>query len=817
MRRYRWLLLALTVVGCEGVHRLLEAPPPPYIRLSLAVQPTSLTIARGGEISFTATVTRIGEDRGPVTVSLDTPPAGVTAETRGASTTANVTTVMVVVKAAANAALGDFTLTVRGRANEATDCTSVLILSVIEAPAYTLSLSKESLTIAKGGIARLGLALKRTNLLLPVSFSVTGQTGIGGAFDPNPFAGDSANATITVGADVPPGSYVVSIHGAVAGLPERVVPLTVNVIADPLQVLTGAALSSPQLSTTSTEVIVNAAAVTGGVTLSAEGLPAGVTASFDALTAASAATTLRLDIAGTTAAGTYPVTVRAKDGGVPDATATITLTVVAATIGLSVVPPAANVFTGAATTASLTVSRSNFGGSIAFSTDPLPPGVTVTFDSAAIKGGATTATITVAPSAPPGTYSIVLRATPVGLAASAAQIGSVAVTVVPAPASGANVALDWSKCKAPDWVAVQDGAGPWTRATGAGGVFGGAVSSAFGGIVWVENGNTTNVRYMTQSELVSQPLDMCGPQAGTRVVSGAAVHGTTTELGTYSLGGGAGTSSASQPHFAITGVRDGVHDLLAFNSFSSGVPNRIVLRRDISVGPTTDTVETVDFQGPQAFTPVALSPGITITGAATAGEAYSNSTSYLTTAACTANFLYASPPVTLTGTGQLSFSLSTLGLPLTVQRPSDFYLVSVLLTSLGSTRTSSIAFHAAGPRSLAIAPALSAVSVAPVSGTYKRLQATFGQLPALYNRGVALTYSDALKSMTVSGSSGYVAATGTILTMPDLSNASGWPTVAAIGASASGSWRFSADGSSSTGPACVENRVTYSAAKTGGY
>jgi hypothetical protein len=107
--------------------------------------------------------------------------------------------------------------------------------------------------------------------------------------------------------------------------------------------------------------------------------------------------------------------------------------------------------------------------------------------------------------------------------------------------------------------------------------------------------------------------------------------------------------------------------------------------------------------------------------------------------------------------------------------------------------------------------------VAVVPGAYKRLQVTFGPIPATYNRGVALQYTDAFKSMSVGGSAAYVAATGATLTMPDLSDVSGWPSGAGVGASTTGSWRFTADGSTSTGPACVENRVTYSGTRTGTY
>jgi hypothetical protein len=577
MRRYRALVIALVVVGCD-VHRLLEAPPPPYVRLSLALAPASLTVSRGGELTFTATVTRTGEDHGPVTVSLDTPPVGITAETQSSSTSGDVTTATIVVKAATDAPVGDYSVTVRGRANEATDGTSVLILHVISPPAYSLTLSKQSLTIARGGIDRIGLALERTNLSSPITLSVTGQAGISGTFDPNPLTNDSTNATIAVGVDIAPGTYNVSLRGSVAGVPDRTAPLTVNVVADALQVITPSSLSSPQLSTAATEIIVNAAAASG-VSLSAEGLPSGVTASFDPLSSGNQATKLRLDVAGTAPAGTYTVTVRAKASGVSDATSTLAFNILPATIGLAATPKAANLFAGNSVIASLAVSRSNFSGSVALSADALPSGITATFDSATIKGGSAAATITAAPTVAPGTYAVNLRATPAGLAADAAQSAAVAITVVPPPTTGANVVLDWSKCAAPDWLAVQDGAGPWTRVSGSGGIFSGAVSSAVGGIAWVENGTTTVVRYMTHAELVSRPLDMCGLSSGPRSLSGSATHGSPTEQGTYSLGGGTGLSSGTQPRFTITGARDGVHDLLAYTTFQGSAPTRVILRR----------------------------------------------------------------------------------------------------------------------------------------------------------------------------------------------------------------------------------------------
>ena len=815
MRRYRTLLIALVVAGCD-IHRLLEAPPPPYIRLSLALAPASLAVSRGGELTFTATVTRTGEDHGPVSVSLDTPPVGVTAETQSSSTSGDVTTATIVVRAASDAPVGDYSVTVRGKANEATDGTSILILRVIDPPDYSLTLSKQTLTIARGGIDRVGLALRRTNLSSPITVSVTGQAGISGTFDRNPLTNDSTNATIAVGIDVSPGAYNVSLRGSGAGIPDRSAPLTVNVVADALQVITASTLSSAQLSTAATEIIVNATGASG-VTLVAEGLPPGVAASFDPLSPGSQATKLRLDVGGTAPAGTYTVTVRAQAAGVPDATSTFALNIVPATIGLAVTPKSANVFAGNSVIASLTLSRSNFSGPVALSADALPSGITVTFDSTTINGGSATATITAAPTVAPGTYSVNLRATPAGLAASAAQSAAFAITVVPPATTGANVVLDWSKCTAPDWVAVQDGAGPWTRVSGSGGIFSGAIGSSVGGVAWVENGTATIVHYMTQSELVSQRLDMCTALSGQRTVRGTATHGSPTEQGTYNLGGGTGLSSGAQPQFTISGVRDGVHDLLAYTTFQGSAPTRVILRRDINVSAATDTIEPVNFQGAEAFAPVALSPGITLNGTVTAGEAFANSTSYLTTAACTANFLYANPATTFTGTGSVNFALTTLGFPAAVQRATDFYLVSVLMTTTGAFRSSSISFHAPASRSLTVAPPVPLPVVTTLAGGFKRLQATFDVPPAVYNRAVTLQYADALKSMTVSGTVAYLAAAGASLAMPDLSTISGWPSSASISTSATGQWRFTMDGNTSPGSACVENRVAYSGGRTGTY
>jgi len=103
------LLLALAVASCN-------APFAPDARLSLGVQPTAVSVPVGGEQSTSITITRIGDFSGDVAISVDGVPSGVTASVVGTSTTGQTTTATITLRVAADAKVGTFSLTVRGRA-----------------------------------------------------------------------------------------------------------------------------------------------------------------------------------------------------------------------------------------------------------------------------------------------------------------------------------------------------------------------------------------------------------------------------------------------------------------------------------------------------------------------------------------------------------------------------------------------------------------------------------------------------------------------------------------------------------------------------
>lgn len=197
----------------------------------------------------------------------------------------------------------------------------------------------------------------------------------------------------------------------------------------------GSVVAGSQVTLTAT--ITRGGSFTGAVTLAAEGAPAGVTATFSAssLAAGVSSAGLTLQVAGSVAAGTYPITVRATGTGVTAATASYALTVTAAsTPTLTVVgsAPTASVAQGQASSA-LTYTLTRGGGLTGNATMALenaPAGVTGTFTPNPATGTTAQLVVNVGGSVAAGTYALTVRATVGSVSATAAL--SLTVTAVAA-------------------------------------------------------------------------------------------------------------------------------------------------------------------------------------------------------------------------------------------------------------------------------------------------------------------------------------------------------------------------------------------------
>lgn len=800
-RDWRVLLLACAVAACGQVDKILEGNVPTTDRLYVGLPSTGVSIHQGSELTLATTVTRIGAYRGDVLVTVEGLPQGVTAVVGSGTTLGQVTTLTVTLRVDAVATLGTYTIKVRGHAETIPDATSDLQLVVTPPPAYVATISTPSLAIVSGGIAPLALRMTRTNFTSPVAWTLEGAAGITATFDANPVAGDSAQVTVAVAANVAPGTYSASFRGKATPLADQLVPLTVVVGAERLQLIAAAQVTTPQGSPVTASIIVNRNNFAGMVTLTAEGLPTGVTASFQPASVTANASAITLTPGPGANVGGFPVTLRATGSGVPDATTQIVLNVTAASIAVALTPDNVSILQGTNATSALTITRTAFPGVVSLGAEGLPAGVTVTIQPSSGTGSTAALTIAASSSVVTGTYGVTIRATPQGLSPSASKTATLTITVRAAPGTG-NVLLDWSGCTVPDWVAWQDGTGAWNQASPAAGVVRFTVSAGRGAFAYAERDKSLSVRYMTQAELTGQPIQMCPPPAGTKRVFGTGVHFAPGESFIYQLGGGAGASSGTNPNFFIANVKDGRQDLVGWATVTlRGL--RVFLRRDVDL-PHDGNLGDISFTGPESFAPLQRNIGV----AGTSGESLAYSMSYLTTPACVVNSLYGS----VSGT-----TLFAYGIPDSAQRADDYHMLTVTASAPGRVRTLSNVFHSMGSRTVAL-PALTVVpGLRDSSVSYKRLQVGLGAVPASYNGAATLRYDDGARVMSVSLSSALFTAPATVVTMPELSGVSGWSSAFAIAASARGNYSVLLDGRSVDGPLCTEARSTFTITYSGSF
>ncbi len=161
------------------------------------------------------------------------------------------------------------------------------------------------------------------------------------------------------------------------------------------------------------------------VAVAVTGAPTGVTTSVSSLQTNGTTTTgtVTLTVGASVAAGSYPLTVQATGSGVSDATQTFTLTVTAAgAASINVSAEAVTVTQGTSGASTITVSRSNFTGTVTLAAENVPSGVTVTFNPVTLTGTTSTATVVVPSALAVGNYSITVRATGTGVSDATATI-----------------------------------------------------------------------------------------------------------------------------------------------------------------------------------------------------------------------------------------------------------------------------------------------------------------------------------------------------------------------------------------------------------
>src|SRR5262249_4914196 len=112
----RLLPIVALSLACNKIDRLLEGTDVYDGTISVAVASSSVTLAQGKELTFTATVTQTGTLKTGSALSVDGAPQGVTVTIGTPTTSGKLTTAEVTLRVSAGAQVGSYLLTVRARA-----------------------------------------------------------------------------------------------------------------------------------------------------------------------------------------------------------------------------------------------------------------------------------------------------------------------------------------------------------------------------------------------------------------------------------------------------------------------------------------------------------------------------------------------------------------------------------------------------------------------------------------------------------------------------------------------------------------------------
>src|SRR5689334_8186550 len=378
--------VAIGLLACSP-EKYLDTPQKPDRTVSMGLQTSSVSVAQGGETSVVATITRV--DGGPTpSVSVENVPSGVTVLLANTTPVGGVFTSTLTVRVSPEAKLGQYPIAIRAHADGVVDAVLTLTVTVLEAPKLALTLSRPTVTVARGGVTPTTLAIGRTTVSAPVTLALEGVAGLSADFATNPVTGDTVGIVVRAGAQVAAGTYQVAIKASVPGLPDHRVTLTVTVISDRLQLIGPPSVGIPQSQSATANVIVNQTDLAGAIALSLDNAPAGITAAFAA--ASNGVAPVTLAVAPAVAPGAYTVTVRGRANDGTTATTDIAGNVLRAGISLPVGPESLVVFQGTISATALSVARTLVTGAVAMSAENVPANVIVTSEPSVVSGSTAT-------------------------------------------------------------------------------------------------------------------------------------------------------------------------------------------------------------------------------------------------------------------------------------------------------------------------------------------------------------------------------------------------------------------------------------------
>jgi uncharacterized membrane protein len=807
-------------------YTLILTEPPDF---SLNADPASLTIVRGATGSSTIEVTRVGGFSAAVTLSLVTPPDGLTGAFDPEVVTGTASTLTIAV--APSVAAGSYTVTVGGASTLFSARTVDLFITVADPPDYSVAVEPTSLSILRGGSGNATVTITRSGGFAgDVGLTlVSPPAGISAAFNPPSTTGTTSALRVDVATSVTAGDYALTIRASASGLPNRDVPLSVSVSDPPdyALALNPSALTIDRGTSASTAVeITRSGGFAGAVQLSLDGAPAGVTAAFNPPAPTGSAATMTVSVGASVAAGPYNLTVRGNATGAGEHTTPFALTVRVAgpSIALLLDRTSLTLEPWEDDDVHITIERTNYAAAVDLAASGAPPGMTVSIVPGQTLGTTATATVDVGPSVPVGSYPITISGSGAGVA-TATRVLQVEVEAAPGPT------LEYDLCVSSDRVlffAVQNGMGEWRALTPT--VVGGTahfrfpLPAGFGGVAFVVPGDldifgvdragagratarraapralneragwprragrsfalasdvTTPLAsyflFGTTADLLREGTDLCWGVGNTATYNGSVAGFGTGDHARVAFGG-ASAFVVGAPFFQLTEARSGTNDLFA-SRHHFGVVDRWFIHRDLNI-PSAGTMPVVDFLGGSSV--AAGSGNVTVTNSL--GDWLVDELYYETS-----NGFVGQVGVASEWTTPTLRPFPTI--PASHHRSGDVMGVWVGAESDAFPQSERLVLVATDPGATAVTaplgPRITEPNVTQIASTpYLRLR-TQGAMPAGFGDAVLIGIipRDGGNRVAIGATSGYLAQAGSAstydLSMPDLSALPGFPLNSAL-------------------------------------
>jgi hypothetical protein len=214
-------------LAAQTANLTLTVPTPPGIQIGL--EPAAVSVPVTGNATFTVNLTRTGGFTGPVTLTAEGAPSGVTIP--NVTIAAGASSAQMTVSASANAIPAATNMTIRATGAGVPPATAALALTVTPPPGFTMALNPAAVTVIAGQSTQTSLAITRVSGFAdPVTLTTTSApSGITVTYNPATVTQNTAQVTVAAAPTVAPGLYQVTVTGAAAGLANRSATLTVTV------------------------------------------------------------------------------------------------------------------------------------------------------------------------------------------------------------------------------------------------------------------------------------------------------------------------------------------------------------------------------------------------------------------------------------------------------------------------------------------------------------------------------------------------------------------------------------------------------------